>query len=137
MNLNTARFSLMIRIMILAVCCVLFQPQTGTFAKQNTLEVIHSTSMTLAITGISNPVSSLKTLSESGEGSLRSSKRFSYVSPDREGMHLALPVASLHLPDLLFYGWASPFSVFLPPLSRRTLSWFALAPPHNTADRMA
>ena len=61
-----------IRIMLLMICCVLFMPPHGHAGESKETQSFRMASLTLAVSGISNPVSQLKTFAESDGTSLRS-----------------------------------------------------------------
>ena len=69
---TTNRVSLGIRIMLLMICCVLFMPPHGHAGESKETQSFRMASLTLAVSGISNPVSQLKTFAESDGTSLRS-----------------------------------------------------------------
>lgn len=130
---TTERFSLLIRTLLLIICCVLIIPQASLANnKKGPLDAhISMTTLTLAITGISNPISS-KTLLDNERSPLRSpGKRSSSLtvdSPDDATLTVAVPSAPV-LPQLVVLESISFSRNILPLLSHQAYSWFALAPP--------
>ncbi len=127
----TDRASLGIRILLLMICCVLLMPARGQASDKNEMESFRIASLTLAVSGISNPVSQLKTFADSDGSSLRSpGKRQQNFSSGIDGgdTPAALP-ATPPLPDF-FLCAQEHFEVHAcPPESHGLIHWFSLAPP--------
>ena len=144
MKSSAERVSLVIRTLLLVICCTLFLPQglQASSGKDMESSALRAVSMTLAISGISNPASQLQNLA-SGEGTaLRNSgQRTSLSSPgkrdsldwtyvDTDGdFYAALPDVP-PAPDSFFLCTKAQFSFcVLPPESHGHLHWYTLAPP--------
>ena len=132
MNSATVRVSLAIRILLLMVCCVLLMPAHAPAGEKNhELESFRVASLTLAISGISNPVSQLKHFSDSDGTSLRSpGKRQQNASSDVDDN--ASPVILPEVPPLpeFFLCAQECFDACtFPPESHGLIHWFSLAPP--------
>jgi hypothetical protein len=150
MKIATAKNSLIIRILLLMICCVLFMPQ-GIQAQQKRetmADTVRVASMTLAITGITNPVSHIQSIARAETPTLRGSTSRSGASLagkrpnisssakrdplkwalDADASPAALPSTPL-LPS--FYPCAKVSYTFclLLPESHGHITWFALAPP--------
>lgn len=133
MNDATYSVSLRIRIMLLMICCVLFMPMRGQANDKSEMESFRIASFTMAVSGISNPVSQLKTLSDSDGTSLRSpGKRQQNLIPGFDGgdSPAALPAVP-PLPDF-FLCAQEYFEVHAcPPESHGLIHWYSLAPPSS------
>ena len=73
MKCTAERFSLVIRTLLLVICCTLFLPQ-GLQASQHKgmdSSVIRASAMTLAVTAINNPTSHLQNLANGENTALR------------------------------------------------------------------
>ena len=133
MTRTTDRLSLTVRIMLLMICCVLFMPARGQANEQKDAESFRVSSLTLAVSGISNPVSQLKTFSDSDGSSLRSpGKRQQNITSGVDGgdAPAALPPTP-PLPDF-FLCAQEYFEVHAcPPESHGLIHWYSLAPPSS------
>ena len=153
MKRSAEKVSLIIRTLLLVICCTLFLPQGLQANSGRHIEdsAFRAFSMTLAISGISNPTSQLQNLA-SGEGTaLRNSgqragfgssgQRTSLSSPgkrdsldwtyvDTDGdFYAALPDVP-PAPDSFFLCTKAQFAFcVLPPDSHGHLHWHTLAPP--------
>ena len=153
MKSSAERVSLVIRALLLVICCTLFLPQGLQASSSKNMEssALRAVSMTLAVTGISNPSSQLQNLA-SGEGTaLRNSgqragfgssgQRTSLSSPgkrdsldwtyvDTDGdFYAALPDVP-PAPGSFSLCTKEQFSFcVLPPDSHGHLHWYTLAPP--------
>ena len=153
MKSSAERVSLVIRTLLLVICCTLFLPQGLQAGPKRSMDssVLRAASMTLAITGISNPVSQLQNLSSGDNTALRGSgqrtgfgspgKRSSLSSPGKRDSHdwycadtdedssILLPGLP-PLPGSFSLCAKESFSFCtLPPESHGHILWFALAPP--------
>ena len=128
---TTEHISFGIRIMLLMICCVLLMPVKSQAGSKSDMESFRGATLTLAVSGISNPVSQLKTFADSDGTSLRSpGKRQTSASsgPDDDGSPAALPSVP-PLPDF-FLCAQEHFEVHAcPPESHGLIHWFSLAPP--------
>ncbi len=132
-NDATNGISFNIRILILMVCCVLFLPLQGQSSEKNEMESFRTATLAMAVSGISNPVSQLKTLADSDNTSLRSpGKRQQNVSA---GVDDGVTSASLPaLPPLPEFRLCAEKHFELrsrPPESHGLIHWFSLAPPSS------
>ncbi len=133
MTRTTDRLSLTVRIMLLMICCVLFMPARGQANEQKDAESFRVSSLTLAVSGISNPVSQLKTFSDSDGSSLRSpGKRQQNITSGVDGgdAPAALPPTP-PLPDFFLCAQEHFDVPFCPPESHGLIHWFSLAPPSS------
>ena len=128
----TNRLSLSIRIMLLMICCVLIMPAKGQANDQKETESFRLVSFTLAVSGISNPVSQLKTFSDSDGSSLRSpGKRQQHFSSGVDGdTPVTLPSPPI-LPDFFLCAQEHFEVPACPPESHGLIHWFSLAPPSS------
>ncbi len=125
------RVSIVIRIMILMICCVLFMPAHSHAGEKKEAASFRAASLTLAVSGISNPVSQLKTFAESDGSSLRSpGKRQQNFSSGSDGgdSPAALPPTP-PLPDFFLCAQEHFDVPACPPESHGLIHWFSLAPP--------
>jgi hypothetical protein len=133
MKYVTSRIDFVIRILLLMVCCTLFIPQGVEAGKKNVMDAsIRVQHMTLAITGITNPVSQLSTLAETRLTAQTSSAKRAHQpaqgslddtsSPISDSATQAQPEVALSL--CAYLSSRTPL-----PASRGLLTWFALAPP--------
>ena len=130
---TTERFSIGIRIMLLMICCVLLMPMRGQADEHKEMDSFRMSSLTLAISGISNPVSQLKTFTDSDGSSLRSpGKRQQNVTSGLDGDDAPAILPSMPpLPDF-FLCAQEHFEVHAcPPESHGLIHWFSLAPPSS------
>ena len=153
MKCTAERFSLVIRTLLLVICCTLFLPQ-GLQASQHKgmdSSVIRASAMTLAITAINNPTSHLQNLANGENTALRGpgqrtgfsspGKRPLVSNPGKRNSHegyvadidddssAALPGLP-PLPGSFSLCTKESFSFcVLPPESHGHIHWFALAPP--------
>ncbi len=130
---TTNRVSLGIRIMLLMICCVLFMPPHGHAGESKEIQSFRMASLTLAVSGISNPVSQLKTFAESDGTSLRSpGKRQQNASTGFDGgdAPAALPPTP-PLPDFFLCAQEYFDVPACPPESHGLIHWFSLAPPSS------
>ena len=130
---TTNRVSLGIRIMLLMICCVLFMPPHGHAGESKETQSFRMASLTLAVSGISNPVSQLKTFAESDGTSLRSpGKRQQNASTGFDGgdAPAALPPTP-PLPDVCLCAQEYFDVPACPPESHGLIHWFSLAPPSS------
>ena len=130
---TTNRVSLGIRIMLLMICCVLFMPPHGHAGESKETQSFRMASLTLAVSGISNPVSQLKTFAESDGTSLRSpGKRQQNASTGFDGgdAPAALPPTP-PLPDFFLCAQEYFDVPACPPESHGLIHWFSLAPPSS------
>ena len=129
----TERTSLFIRTLLLMICCALFMPHTGHAVQKNETDATRLASMTFAVTGISNPVSQLKTLGNADGTSLRSPgkhRQHSLSGPDGDAPAALPPFPAL--PGTSFLCAQEFFSArALPPVSHGRIHWRALAPPSS------
>lgn len=153
MKSSAEKLSLVIRTLLLVICCALFLPQNSRVESDKVLgdSSLRSASVVLAITGISNPASQLQQLANGESSALRASgqrtgvnaagKRTSISSPgkrdrldwvyidDGGDFFAALPDIS-PLPGAFLLCKKERFSFCaLPPESHGHLLWNALAPP--------
>ena len=153
MKSSAERVSLIIRTLLLVICCTLFLPQGLQAGSNKNIEdsAFRVASMTLAITGISNPSSQIQNLA-SGEGTAlrnsgqragfgnsgqrtnisspgkRDSLDWTYVDTDGD-FYAALPDIP-PAPGSFSLCTKESFSFcVLPPDSHGHIHWFALAPP--------
>ena len=129
----TERFSIGIRLMLLMICCVLFMPPHGHAGESKETQSFRMASLTLAVSGISNPVSQLKTFAESDGTSLRSpGKRQQNASTGFDGgdAPAALPPTP-PLPDFFLCAQEYFDVPACPPESHGLIHWFSLAPPSS------
>jgi len=154
MKTTAERVSLVIRTLLLVICCTLFLPQAhqGGSGKSMDGSAIRAASMTLAITSISDPSSQLQNFANGERSALRGSgqrsgvpssgKRTSISSPGKEDgigwYSLDTDDDSAALPGLpplpgSFSLCAKERFSFcaLPPESHGHLHWYALAPPSS------
>ena len=133
MSSATYRASFGIRIMLLVLFCALFMPAHSEAGDKNEMESFRIASLTLAISGISNPVSQLKHFSDSDGTSLRSpGKRQQNASSDVDDN--ASPVILPEVPPLpeFFLCAQECFAARTsPPESHGLIHWFSLAPPSS------
>jgi len=133
------------------ICCTLFMPQGVQEQKRNDMaDTVRVASMTLAITGITNPVSQIQNLASAETATLRSSsprsgvslagKRSNFSSPAKRNSLLWLSLDDDSSPAVLpvtpplpsFYPRAQESHtccILLPEESHGHIHWFALAPP--------
>ncbi|WP_418764498.1 hypothetical protein [Mailhella sp.] len=131
---TTNSVSLCVRIMLLMICCVLLMPARGQANDKKETESFRLVSFTMAVSGISNPVSQLKTFSDSDGSPLRSpGKRPQNASSGLDGGHApaALPAAPV-LPDFFLCAQEHFEVPACPPESHGLIHWFSLAPPSAT-----
>ena len=153
MKSSAERISLVIRALLLMICCTLFLPQGLHTGSNKSIEdsAFRVASMTLAITGISNPSAQLQNLANGETAALRNSgqrtglgssgQRTSLSSPgkrdrldwiyvDTDGdFYAALPDVP-PAPDSFSLCTKEQFSFcVLPPDSHGHLHWYTLAPP--------
>ena len=151
MKTPAERVSFVIRTLLLMICCTLFMPQgIQNSPRQAMDDSIRASAMTLAITGINDPVSQLQKLANSEGTSLRgpghrpgtaaSGKRTSFTSPGKR-QHLdsyaldddaspAILPSGTPLPGIFSLCAKEVFSFRLSLLdSHGHLLWYALAPP--------
>ena len=152
MKSSAERLSLVIRTLLLMICCTLFMPQglqAGT-SKSFDSNAIRAASMTLAITAISNPAAQLQQLANGDSTALRGAgqrtgvnaagKRTSFSSPgkrqndghsiDANGDSAAALPGLPPLPGSFSLCTKERFSFcVLPPESHGHIHWFSLAPP--------
>ena len=132
-NDATNSFSFGIRILILMICCVLLWPLKGQANEKSDMESFRTASLTMAVSCISNPVSPLKSCTDSDNTSLRSpGKRQQNVSAgfDDGVTSAALP----ELPPLPEFRLCAEkhFDLHFRPLeSHGLIHWFSLAPPSS------
>lgn len=130
----TEKFSIGIRIMLLMICCVLLMPARGQADEHKEMDSFRISSLTLAISGISNPVSQLKTFADSDGTHLRSpGKRQTNTSSGSDGG--VSPAALPPVPPLpeFFLCAQEHFEVrACPPESHGLIHWFSLAPPSSS-----
>ena len=132
-NDATTRASFCIRIMILMICCVLLCPLKGQSSETKERDSFRIASLTLAVSGISNPVSQLKTFADSDGSSLRSpGKRQQNVTSGCDGgdTPAVLPVVP-PLPDFFLCAQEHFELRSWPPESHGLIHWFSLAPPSS------
>lgn len=130
----TERFSIGIRLMLLMICCVLLMPARGQADEHKEMDSFRMSSLTLAISGISNPVSQLKTFADSDGTSLRSpGKRQQNASFGTDGGDCPAALPSVPpLPDFFLCCAQEHFEVrACPPESHGLIHWFSLAPPSS------
>ena len=133
MKYVTSRIDFVIRILLLMVCCTLFMPHGVEAGKKNVMDAsIRVQHMTLAITGITNPVSQLNTLAETRLTAQTSSAKRTHQpaqgSLDDTSSSISDSDAQV-LPEVALSLCAHfPQRTSLP-ASRGLLNWFALAPP--------
>ena len=145
MKCTAERLSLVIRTLLLVICCTLFLPQ-GLQASQHKgmdSSVIRASAMTLAITAINNPTSHLQNLANGENTALRGpGQRTGFSSPGKrplvsnpgkrhshDGYSADLPGIP-PLPSSFSLCAKESFSFCaLPPESHGHIHWFALAPP--------
>ena len=153
MKRSAERVSLIIRTLLLVICCTLFLPQGLQAGSDRHMEdsAFRAVSMTLAITGINNPSSLIQNLANGEGAALRNSgqrsglsssgQRTSFSSPgkrdrldwiyvDTDGDYYAA------LPDIPPAPGSFPLCTkelfsfcVLPPESHGHLHWHTLAPP--------
>ena len=153
MKCTAERLSLIIRTLLLVICCTLFLPQ-GLQASQHKgmdSSVIRASAMTLAITAINNPTSHLQNLANGENTALRGpGQRTGFSSPgkrplvsnpgkrhshdgytaDADGDSSAVLPGLPPLPSSFSLCTKESFSFCaLPPESHGHIHWFALAPP--------
>ena len=153
MKSSAERISLVIRALLLVICCTLFLPQGLHAGSNKSIEdsAFRVASMTLAITGISNPSAQLQNLANGETEALRNSgqrtglgssgQRTSLSSPgkrdrldwiyvDTDGdFYAALPDVP-PAPGSFSLCTKEQFSFcVLPPDSHGHLHWYTLAPP--------
>lgn len=151
MKYSANRLSLVIRTMLLMICCALFMPQNLQAEQKRSMDpgIRMATSMTLAITGMADPASQIQNLSNSERTALRgqgqrgniasSGSRTTITSPGKRNhqewfcLDDTSPAALPGTPPLpsFFFSCSKEsfsFSVLLPD-SHGHIHWFALAPP--------
>ncbi len=153
MKSSAERVSLVIRTLLLVICCTLFLPQGLQASSGKHIEdsAFRAVSMTLAITGINNPSSQIQNLANGEGAALRgpgqrtglgtSGKRTSISSPgkrdsldwiyvDADGdFYAALPDEPPHPGSFSLCTKALFSFCVLPPESHGHLHWHTLAPP--------
>ncbi len=132
-NDATTRAPFCIRIMILMICCVLLCPLKGQSSETKERDSFRIASLTLAVSGISNPASQLKTFADSDSSSLRSpGKRQQNVTSGCDGgdTPAVLPVVP-PLPDFFLCAQEHFELRSWPPESHGLIHWFSLAPPSS------
>ena len=127
---TTEHISFGIRIMLLMICCVLLMPVKSQAGSKSDMESFRGATLTLAVSGISNPVSQLKTFADSDGSSFRSpGKRQQMTSGFDNGDTPAALPPTPPLPDF-FLCAQEHFEVHAcPPESHGLIHWFSLAPP--------
>ena len=133
MSSATYRASFGIRIMLLVLFCALFMPAHSEAGDKNEMESFRIASLTLAVSGISNPASQLKTFADSDSSSLRSpGKRQQNVTSGCDGgdTPAVLPVVP-PLPDFFLCAQEHFELRSWPPESHGLIHWFSLAPPSS------
>ena len=132
MNSATARVSFAVRILLLMVCCALLMPAHAPAGEKNhELESFRVASLTLAISGISNPVSQLKTFSDTEGTSLRSPgkrQQNAFSDPDDADSPAILPSVP-PLPEFFLCAQDCFAARTFPPESHGLIHWYSLAPP--------
>lgn len=131
MSSATDRASFVVRILLLMICCALFMPAHSDAGDKNEMESFRIASLTLAISGISNPVSQLKHFSDSDGTPLRSpGKRQQNVfsGMDDNASPALVPVVP-PLPEFFLCAQECFDACTFPPESHGLIHWFSLAPP--------
>lgn len=125
--------SFCIRIMLLMICCVLFCPLKGQSSETHERESFRMDSLTMAVSGISNPVSQLKTFNDTDGTSLRGpGKRQQQFSSDFDGGDApAMLPAVPPLPEFVLCAEEHFELRAWPPESHGLIHWFSLAPPSS------
>ena len=121
--------------MILMICCVLFMPMRGQAGDdKNEMESFRLTSFTMAVSGISNPVSQLKTFSDADGSSRRTpgKRQQNITSGFDDGSSPAALPATPPLPDFFLCAQEHFDVPACPPESHGLIHWFSLAPPSAT-----
>ena len=152
MKSSAERLSLVIRTLLLMICCTLFMPQSLQAGSNKSFDsnVIRATSMTLAITAISDPASQLQQLSNGDSTALRGAgqrsgvnatgtrtsfsptakRQHDWYSLDTDGDTAAALPGLPPLPGSFSLCTKERFSFcVLPPESHGHILWFSLAPP--------
>ncbi|HJD96123.1 hypothetical protein [Mailhella massiliensis] len=133
MKSANARAFFAVRILLLMICCALLMPAHAPAGEKqkNELESFRIASLTLAVSGISNPVSQLKTFSDTEGTSLRSpGKRQSnsFSDPDDADSPAVLPSVP-PLPEFFLCAEECFAARTFPPESHGLIHWYSLAPP--------
>ena len=132
MSSATDRASFVVRILLLMICCALFMPaHSDAGDNKNEMESFRIASLTLAISGISNPVSQLKHFSDSDGTPLRSPgkrQQNAFSGMDDNASPALVPVVP-PLPEFFLCAQECFDACTFPPESHGLIHWFSLAPP--------
>ena len=129
MKNGTPPMSITFRVMILLLCSVLFMPVKGQTSSLKEIDSFRMSTLTLAISGISNPLSHLKnpgdTVSPHTPG-----KRQQDMSPASDNSSTFAALSTVFSLPVAAFSVLAPFlSLIAPPKSHGRIHWFALAPP--------
>lgn len=132
---TTERFTWPVGFLLAVICCfLLMTPASQVTKKANMDASVRITTMTLAVAGISNPVSTITQFIHSERSPFRpSGKRVHGTSIDAENsMPCALAASSEEIPLLFLHVTPLSPARFLPGSTSETLTWYALAPPASS-----
>ncbi|WP_298066740.1 hypothetical protein [uncultured Mailhella sp.] len=134
---TTEHFSLPVGMLLTVICCFLLMTPASQVTKKTVMDAsVHITTMTLAVTGISNPLSPLSHILGGERTPFRTDKRSHTAAPEtgNGGSPHALPASCpdlfLPLPCAVFPHTGVLYFTVL----ANYVPWFALAPPRKTAD---
>lgn len=130
---TTERFHWPVGFLLLVICSFLLMTPASQVTKKTAMDAsVRITTMTLAVTGISNPISSLKSFLDHERTPLRSvTKRSHEHSPDQDNgtdSYALLPLVA-EAPISLLCGEIHFADVLLSLSTLDHISWYALAPP--------
>ena len=133
MSYATDRINFVIRLLLLMICCALFMPHGVETGKKNVMDAsIRTATMTLAITGINNPVAQLKTFAEprltAQNSPAKRGQQPVQNSFDDTSTPFTIPSEQPQPQAVLSSSALSNQRASLP-VSHGIFNWFALAPP--------
>ena len=130
---TTERFNWPVGFLLLVICCFLLMTPASQVTKKTAMDAsVQITTMTLAVTGISNPISSLKNFLDHERTPLRSVNKRSHAhAPDQDNGtdSSAVMPPVLEMPPSFLCGEVHFTDVLLSLFTLDRLSWYALAPP--------